>query len=248
MSYGVHMQTKTTPVVVYARVSTVEQARSGLGIEAQVDQCAAYCRFRGLTVVEVIIDDGVSGSVPMGTRPNGQRAVELLTTGRAVAIVAAKLDRLFRDAADCLSTTRAWTAQGVDLHLLDLGVDTTTAMGRAFLTMSAGFAELERNVIRERTSGALRALRAQGVKLGPPAYGQARTAQDTSGRRRSWTDVPEEQRALELMRGMRAQGETLRAIVAALTEQGVRTKRGGAWAPTTVARILERLDRERVAA
>ena len=71
--------------------------------------------------------------------------------GPCTAVVAAKLDRLFRDAADCLNMSRRWDDAEVGLHLIDMGIDTRSAMGRAFLTMAAGFAELERNLIGERT-------------------------------------------------------------------------------------------------
>jgi len=67
------------------------------------------------------------------------------------------LDRLFRDASDCLVQTKVWDKAGIGLHLLDMGgqsINTASAMGRMFFTMSAGFAELERNLIAERTAAA----------------------------------------------------------------------------------------------
>lgn len=72
--------------------------------------------------------------------------------------MALKLDRLFRDAEDALHQTKAWDKAGIALHLVDMGgqtLNTATAMGRFFLNMMAGFAELERNLIAERTATAL---------------------------------------------------------------------------------------------
>lgn len=227
-------------VIIYARCSTQEQARSGLGIDAQVERCRAYCMFRGLNVVDVIIDAGVSGSTAFASRTGGARVVELLRSRQAGAVVAMKLDRMFRNAADCLAVTQAWSDDGLALHLLDLGIDTTSAMGRCFLTMTAAFAELERNMIAERTSGALQELRRKGERLGAAPYGQKRVEADDSCGRLGWSPVQHEAAALDLMLTMRSQGATLRAIVAELDRQGMPTQKGGAWTATTVRRILDR--------
>ena len=69
-----------------------------------------------------------------------------------------KLDRMFRNAGDCLATVEAWDRAGVALHVVDLGgnaIDTTSAAGRFMLVVLAGAAEMERNLIRERTKAAL---------------------------------------------------------------------------------------------
>lgn len=70
-------------------------------------------------------------------------------------MVALKLDRRFRDAADALVQTRVWDRAGIALHVVDMGgqsLNTASSMGRMFLTMTAAFAELERNLISERTT------------------------------------------------------------------------------------------------
>lgn len=89
-------------------------------------------------------------------------------------MVAIKLDRLFRDAVDCLTATREWDRAGTTLHLVDMGgtcLNTGSAMGRMFLTMAAGFAELERNLISERTAAAMSHLKAEGRHVGSPGLG-----------------------------------------------------------------------------
>ena len=71
-------------------------------------------------------------------------------------IITTKLDRLFRDCEDALKMSRHWDRAGVALHILDMGgqaIDTSTAIGRMFLTMTAGFAEFERNQTSERDDG-----------------------------------------------------------------------------------------------
>jgi resolvase-like protein len=95
---------------------------------------------------------------PVHSRIGGQRILDLVQRSAVAHVVTYKLDRLFRDCADCLTVTAAWDKKAIALHLVDLGgqtLDTSSAMGRFFLTVMAGAAELERNLIRERTSEAI---------------------------------------------------------------------------------------------
>src|ERR1017187_1751358 len=141
--------------VAYVRVSTAEQAREGISLEAQEDRVRAYCTMAGLDLVAVLREEGVSAAKVLASRPAGRELLGLLAAGSARHVVALKLDRLFRDAVDALTITRDWDLARVALHLVDMGgqtINTGSPMGRMFLTMMAGFAELERNLISERTS------------------------------------------------------------------------------------------------
>jgi DNA invertase Pin-like site-specific DNA recombinase len=119
-----------------------------VSLEAQESAMRAYCRMRGLEIVEMVRDGGVSAGKPLADREGGKRVLKLVHNHKVKGVIAWKLDRLFRDCSDCLLVTRRWDKQGVSLHLIDLGgqaVDTSSAMGRFFLTVIAGVAELERN-------------------------------------------------------------------------------------------------------
>lgn len=213
--------------IAYVRVSTEDQALYGASLDAQTERIRAYCTMAGLNLVGIVREEGVSAAKPLATRPGGQALLQTVGNGEALHVVALKLDRLFRDTADCLNQTRAWDKDGVALHLVDMGgttINTGSAMGRMFLTMCAGFAELERNLISERTKTALQYKKSQGAKLGGVREGTTLADQDTIAR------------IFEL----KAQGKTLRAIAAELTAEGRSTKRGGVWAPATVAKILAR--------
>ncbi len=141
-------------VIGYIRVSTDDQAREGVSLDAQEARIRAYAEMAGLELVDVIRDAAISGTVPLADRAGGAALLD----HDVDHVIALKLDRLFRDAADALSQTRSWDKAGIALHLIDVGgatINTSTAMGRMFLTMMAGFAELERNLISERTAMAL---------------------------------------------------------------------------------------------
>lgn len=158
----------------YTRVSTEEQANEGLSLDAQAERIRAYCKAQGLKLVELLSDEGVSAAKPLATRPAGSRLLTALDAGDAQAVVAVKLDRLFRDAVDCLSTVRDWNERGIALHLLDLGgsaFNSASALGRFFLTVMAGAAEMERNLISERTKIALAYKRSKGEWLGAAPFG-----------------------------------------------------------------------------
>ncbi len=134
----------------YTRCSTHEQADSGLGLDAQAQRIRAYCSMRGLDLLDIIIDAGVSGGKPLAKREGGQRLLAAMKAKQAEAVVMLKLDRMFRNAGDCLTVTDKWERSGVSLHVVDLcgnAIDTTSAAGRFMLVVLAGAAETERNLI-----------------------------------------------------------------------------------------------------
>lgn len=225
---------------LYLRVSTEEQAREGVSLEAQEARLQAYAAAHGLEASVTFCDSGVSGSVPLAERPQGAELLAALARGEVQHVLAFKLDRLFRDAVDCLRTVRQWDDAGTAMHLVDLGgqaVNTGSAVGRFFLGMLAGVAELERNLIAERTSAALRHKVARGERVGAPPYGYAATGEGTT-----WVPVPEEQAVIERIRDLRRGGlKSLARVADTLNREGVPTKRGARWHAATIRSALGRL-------
>lgn len=217
----------------YIRVSTKDQADSGLSLDAQVRKIEEFCKFKSIQLTEIIRDEDVSASIPLKERPGGARLVDLAKNG-GIAVVAIKLDRLFRDAHDCLGVTKGWDEVGTTLLLLDIGVDTTTAMGRAFLTNAATYAELERNLISERTREALHQIKLDGGVLGSTGFGWSRSDEVDQNGRRKIILVQAEVETLVLCKTMRASGHTLQQIADALNAKGIKTKRNTRWYPSTV--------------
>ena len=167
----------------------------------------------------------MSGGKPMHSRVGGQRILDLVKRGAVAHVIAYKLDRLFRDCADCLTVTAAWDKKNIALHLVDLGgqtLDTSSAMGRFFLTVMAGAAELERKLICERTSEALSYVKSQGHKTGGDApYGFV-VAVDG----KTLVAVEAEQAMLAAIRKRGKRGLSQRAIVAELAQKGFTTRKG----------------------
>jgi len=221
--------------VLYTRVSTEEQSVSGVSLKDQEAKLLDYCKLAGLEPVHIIREEGISAGKPLATRPGGQELLQLVKKGDVGHVIALKLDRLFRDAADALNVTKAWDNAGIALHLVDMGgqsMNTATAMGRFFLSTMASFAELERNLIGERTTAAMKYKKAHKEVYSPVPYGYDREGDNLQPNK-------EEQKAIALIKKWRKKGWTLQKIAAELTKRGIKTKRGGKWYAGTVRYILE---------
>jgi putative DNA-invertase from lambdoid prophage Rac len=213
----------------YSRVSTSEQADEGVSLAAQAQQIAGYAMMKGWQVDEHFVERGVSGSMPLADRPEGQRL--LAAIGKGDVVVSAKLDRAFRSAADALAVLEELKDQGVGLHLIDLGGDVTgNGVSKMVFTILAAVAEGERDRIRERIRDAKRHLTAQRIFSGGSRPFGYDIVQD--GETRRMVPNPAEMKVIERMQAMRKDGATYRAI-GAVTGHG----------PKSVQRILERVER-----
>ena len=227
--------TATRNVVAYVRVSTEEQANEGVSLQAQEARIRAYCDMRNLNLVDVMIDAGVSAGKPLVTREGGRRVMDLVRTRRVHGVIALKLDRLFRDCADCLQVIRTWDGLGIALHLVDIGgsaVDTSSAMGRFFLTVMGGAAELERNVVGERTSLAMRHMASKSMYTGGHARYGFRVVDGGV-----LEPINDEQHVIALAVGLRSRGLSLRAVADELAGLGCLSRAGKPFVPCQVQAI-----------
>lgn len=221
--------------VCYIRVSTEEQAREGVSLEAQEERLRAYCKMTSLEVVEMIREEGVSATKPLRERPGGEILTRLINTGKANSVVALKLDRLFRNAEDALQQTREWDKKGVTLHLVDMGgqaLNTQSAMGRFFLNVMAGFAELERNLIAERTATALNHKKKNLEAYSPTPLGFERIEDTLRKDKGEWEIV-------DYIFQLREEGLSYWKIAEDLNNRGIPGKRGGKWYAGTVRYIIQ---------
>jgi site-specific DNA recombinase len=118
----------------YVRVSSEDQADSGLGLEAQRQRIRAYCELKGLHLAEILEDPGVSGGKALATRPAGARLLALARRSKPVVVVA-KFDRLFRSVADAAQTITDFDRKDIELVAIAEGFDMTNPYGRAMAQM-----------------------------------------------------------------------------------------------------------------
>lgn len=200
-------------VIGYCRVSTEEQASTGLGIDAQRAAISTEAVRRGWTDLELVVDGGYSAKDLR--RPGIVRALDELSAGWADVLVVAKLDRLSRSLIDFAGVIDRAQREGWELVALDLGVDTTTPAGKLMANVMASFADYERELVAQRTRHALAAKKARGARLGGPRV----------------LDPAVRARIVD----QRTAGATFAGIADLLNAEGVPTARGGAcWYPSTV--------------
>ena len=159
--------TPTIRAVAYLRVSTIEQAESGAGLEAQRATIMAEIERRGWELHEVFTDAGVSGKSIVG-RAWLHAAINAIEVGDADALVVAKLDRLSRSLLDFAALMARAQERRWNLVALDLGIDLSTPAGEFLASVMASAAQWERRIIGQRTREGLAAKKAAGVVLGRP--------------------------------------------------------------------------------
>jgi DNA invertase Pin-like site-specific DNA recombinase len=204
-------------VTAYVRVSTAEQADSGLGLEAQRVAIAEDCARRGWTVVAIHEDAGISGK-SIADRPGLNAAMEDLKAGRAGTLMASKLDRISRSLKDYAGLMDLAQSHGWNVSTVDLSVDLSTPSGEFVATVMAGAAQLERRLIGQRTKDAMAVRKSQGAHIGRSSV----LAEAT----------------VERILASRNEGQGWSAIARTLNEEGVPTGQGGAqWWPATVQAV-----------
>ena len=213
-------------VLAYLRVSTEEQATSGLGLADQRAVIEAEAARRGWASVKYLTDDGYSAKSL--ARPAVAEALAMLRDGQASVLVVSKLDRLSRSILDFVSLMAQAEREGWQLVVLDMALDTSTPSGALMAHIMSAFSEYERRLIGSRTSAALQQLKSQGVRLGRPRV------------------MAESLRARIVAE--REEGRTLAAIAEGLNADAVPTARGGArWYPSTVKAVLDSVALDAVA-
>ena len=213
--------------VTYKRVSTKEQGRSGLGLEAQERDIALFLESYSEEPWEVLGEFVEVQSGSDDTRPELGKAIALAKKEGAVLLVA-KLDRLSRDVHFITGLMKD--------KRLQFKVASMPYADKLQLQIYAVLAEQERDFISQRTKAALQQAKARGTRLGG--------LRDKTMKRNVILKAQADERARKLegiVRPMRERGASLREIAASLNEAGIQTPRGGDWQAQQVKRLLDRL-------
>jgi DNA invertase Pin-like site-specific DNA recombinase len=227
--------------VAYARVSTEQQGRSGLGLEAQEAAIRSFLRPSDTLLAPIYVE------TESGTKNDRPELAKALARCRATGatLLVAKLDRLARNARFLLTVVEGTGEAGV--VFLDLPALPPGPVGKFMLTQMAAVAELEAGLIGQRTKAALAAAKARGKVLGGRRDGQRAPTLDERQRGGAAAAETKRQRAshaahrvLPRVLELQAAGASLGGVAAALQAEGVPTPRGGDWTATAVRRVLVR--------
>jgi len=227
------MQANRTCTVAYLRVSTDKQTDRGVSLEAQRAKVESYAALYDLELVAIEVDAGESAKSL--ARPALDRALAMLRSGKADALLVVKLDRLTRSVRDLCDLVDRYFRDG-KRALLSVGeqVDTRSAAGRMVLNVMSSVGQWEREAIGERTSAAMQHKASQGEYTGGAApYGYALAADGVA-----LVEVEAEQVVIADARALRATGMSLRKVAEALDRKGLRTRNGRTFAPAQVARMV----------
>ncbi|MGH0371719.1 recombinase family protein [Sinorhizobium meliloti] len=212
--------------IVYTRVSTEDQGKSGLGLEAQQRDINIFLEQFSEVPFEVIAEFQDIRSGGEDDRPELIKALAMARKTGAELLVS-KLDRLSRKVS--------FIAAIMDDKRVKLRVASMPYADKFQLHIYAALAEQERDFISARTKAALQAAKARGVKLGG--------MRDKTMKRNEAAKAKADRFAasvLPLVQKLRDAGETLQAIADALNDAGKQSPRGGQWTATSVKRVIAR--------
>lgn len=215
----------------YVRVSTDEQAEHGLSLRAQRKKIRDYAALHNLKLVKIYADEGISGRTL--DRPSFHALLDIVKNRADETVIVYRLSRLSRSTRDLLFLIEDVFQQG-NTRLISITehIDTRSSMGRFFLTIMAALAQMERELIAERTKAALAFKREQGQRLGAAPYGFRINDKGDH------VPVPKELKVVKRIFALRKKDHSYAAIADQLNKDNVPTKRGKAWYPSTVRYIV----------
>ena len=214
--------------VTYRRVSSTEQGKSGLGLEAQARDIQLFLDNYAESPYEVVGDFVETHTGSDNDRLQLNAAIALAKRTGTVLVVA-KLDRLSRRVS--------FLAALMEEKGLDFKVAQMPYADRFQLHIYAALAEQERSFIASRTTAALQAAKARGVRLGAPTHHIKALAK--AKKEKALKDA---QKVAGVLLPLRQAGSSLRHICEVLNASGARTSRGGQFHPSLVSRMLQALE------
>lgn len=211
----------TKAVVIYIRVSTDEQGKSGLGLEAQLVACQKLAEYEGLEVVG-IFQDVISGKSDPMTREGFKLAIETAIQ-RGARLLVAKLDRLSRDVFYISSFTNGFMVKNCPKLIIAENPNASEFE----INLRASLAQEERRLISERTKAALAVKKSQGAELGKAG----RAAH--SDKAQQITEA-----AISRAKQLRGSGLSLEKVAQTLNSEGFATSRGSQWSKQALNKRL----------
>lgn len=216
---------------LYGRVSTDEQAQEGYSIAAQKEKLTAYARSQDWQIVDTYFDEGVSGKHT--ERPELKRLLVDMHADKLDVVLVYRLDRLTRSVLDLYQLLQEFDRYHVYFASATEVYDTTTAIGRLFITLVAALAQWERENLAERVKMGMEQMALEQKRPGgPPPYG---FVSDARGGLRV---LHEEATVVREIFQLYLCGTGATGIADKLNRRGVPPKQGGIWAESTLHRML----------
>lgn len=219
--------------IIYSRVSSKSQAKSGLGLEDQTNKCVQFCKEQGLEIIDFYCDSDVSGKIDPENRPALSQALRRAKEEGA-RIVVKSLCRLSRE---------VYHVSGLMKHQIDFVVCDHPNAPSFLLHVLAAMGQFEREQISKRTKDALSVAKERGVKLGSdnPIIREGLIKHHKQRGKDTFDKLFPSVRQAFIDLEQMGKKTTNRAVATYLNEKGVSTPSGkGLWQATTVHRIVKR--------
>lgn len=216
---------------VYIRVSTEDQAREGFSIPAQREKLLAYVHSQGWEVFAVYADEGLSAKDT--NRPALSQLLADIRSGEIDVVLVYRLDRLTRSVLDLYQLLQQFDQYDVHFKSCTEVYDTTTAIGRLFITLVAALAQWERENLAERVKLGMTQMAKERKRPGGPAPYGYNLLQG------ALVINPQEAAGVRQMFERYDKGESPRQIAEWANQSGLRGKNGAAWSASAILRLLK---------
>jgi len=212
------LKTDNKKVILYVRVSHENQVTNGQSIDNQIYRLKNYAEMKGYRNVIVLSDNGISAKNMK--RASFIKMIEMVRADEVEAIIVLSLSRFARNLIDTLNTLGLLNEHNVTFHSLSESVDTSTAVGRFFLTVLASLAQLEREQVGERIKSVLQFKKLNGERMGKLNFG----FQEHNGK---LIKDKTEQNTLRIIRTLRNKKEYTYAMIAETLMKRERNNKNG---------------------
>jgi len=216
----------------YIRVSTEEQQKSGLSLEAQATKIENYCKTYDLDLLYIYQDTATARNMK---RPGLESLLKDFNNEKADSLIISKLDRLTRNINDLQKLLKTYFKDNLTLHSVEEHIDTDSATGKMILNIMMSISEWEVDIISERTKSALKAKQQRGGRTGSIPYGS-----DLAPDGKILLKNKKEQKVIKTMQRLRALNLGYYSIANTLNADGLTTKRGKLWNQSNVSKVLKR--------
>jgi site-specific DNA recombinase len=220
-------------VAVYIRVSTEEQATEGYSISAQREKLKAYCIAQDWDVVGFYVDEGISAKDM--NRPQLQQMIQDIEAGKVDCVLVYRLDRLTRSVLDLYKLLNIFEKHNCKFKSATEVYDTTTAIGRLFITLVAALAQWERENMGER----IRLGFQEKVRQGKYAHNHRPFGYNLDRKTGTLTINEEEAKVVRLIVDLYLKGYGANRICKYLNERNITTRDGNAWNDKPLMQLLK---------
>ena len=204
------------------RVSTQRQVEHGKSIENQLKRLRDYCQYNDFQNIIEISDEGVSGKSQ--NRVGFKKMMNLIKNHQVYNVIVYSLSRFGRNTIETIQTMELFNKLGVSLHSLTENLDTSSSIGRFFVSVLSSLSQLEREQIGERTKSVLQMKKQKNERVGQISFGYK------LGKNNKIVICEDEQETLSIIKGLKRKGLTFGKISDRLTElKRVSKKNGTNW-------------------